>query len=68
MDFVPHEEGKYTVFCDGDGIEIFRYDHEMAADFRQSREKLERGIDLCLRARIIGNWKGDILNPMTYKA
>lgn len=53
-------DGDFTVFY-YEGEELFRYSHVIAAGFKQTPEEFEHGIELCLKARIEGGWKGDIL-------
>lgn len=56
-------DGDFTVFF-YQGKELFRYSHVIAANFKQATEEFNLGIELCLKARIEGGWKGDILNPI----
>lgn len=59
-------DGEFTVFY-YQGEELFRYSHVIAADFKQTAEELALGIELCLKDRIEGGWKGDILNPIPWR-
>jgi len=54
-------DGDFTVFY-YQGEELFRYSHVIATDFKQTQEEFALGIELCLKARIDGGWKGDILS------
>lgn len=54
-------DGDFTVLYHN-GEELFRYSHVIAADFKQTQEELDFGIELCLKARIEGGWKGNILS------
>ena len=59
-------DGDFTVFYHEDE-ELFRYSHVIASDFKQTPEEFALGIELCLKARIEGGWKGDILNPIPWR-
>jgi hypothetical protein len=54
-------DGDFTIFY-YQGEELFRYSHVIASDFKQTPEEFALGIELCLKARIEGGWKGDILS------
>lgn len=53
-------DGDFTVYY-YNGEELFRYSYVIASDFKQTPEELALGIELCLKVRIEGGWKGDIL-------
>jgi hypothetical protein len=55
------KDGDFTIFY-YQGEELFRYSHVIASDFKQTPEEFALGIELCLKARIEGGWKGDILS------
>lgn len=59
-------DGDFTVFY-YQGEELFRYSHVIATDFKQTPEEFALGIELCLKSRIEGGWKGDILNPISWR-
>jgi hypothetical protein len=64
-------EGDYTIFL-YKGEEIFRFNHLQTSMFVgkpgcMTVEEHEHSIELCLKDRFDGNWKGDILNPNRWK-
>ena len=59
-------DGDFTIFY-YQGEELFRYSHVIATDFKQTPEEFALGIELCLKDRIEGAWRGDILNPISWR-
>lgn len=64
-------DGNFTIFY-YQGEEIFRVNHLQISMFVgkpgcMTEEEHEHGIELCLKDRFEGGWKGDILNPIPWK-
>ncbi len=59
-------DGKYVVYSDKTGIDVFTYNDDLVSSFQQTDEERKLGISLCLKARLDGHWKGDILHPEPY--
>lgn len=60
--------GDYTVFL-YNGEEIYRFNHLQTSMFVgklgcMTEEEQGHAIELCLKDRFEGGWKGDILNPV----
>ena len=60
-------DGKYTVYSDESGVDVFAYNSDLVGSFQQTDDERKLGISLCLKARLEGHWKGDILHPEQYK-
>lgn len=62
--------GDYTVFL-YNGEEIYRFNHLQTSMFVgklgcMTEEEQGHAIELCLKDRFEGGWKGDILNPVPW--
>ena len=59
-------DGQYAVYSDSDGLDVFSINIDLANSFQQTVEERTRGIELCIKARVVGGWRGDILNPVPW--
>ena len=59
-------DGQYAVYSASDGSDVFSINIDLANSFQQTDEERTRGIELCIKARVAGGWRGDILNPVPW--
>ena len=59
-------DGQYAVYSASDGSDVFSINIDLANSFQQTDEERTRGIELCINARVVGGWRGDILNPVPW--
>jgi len=59
-------DGQYAVYSASDGSDVFSINIDLANSFQQTEEERTRGIELCIIARAVGGWCGDILNPVPW--
>ena len=59
-------DGQYAVYSASDGSDVFSINIDLANSFQQTDEERTRGIELCIWARVVGGWRGDILNPVPW--
>lgn len=59
-------DGQYAIYSASDGSDVFSINIDLANSFQQTAEERTRGIELCIKARVVGAWCGDILNPVPW--
>ena len=59
-------DGQYAVYSASDGSDVFSINIDLINSFQQTNEERTSGIELCIKARVVGGWRGDILHPVPW--